>query len=201
MFNRLRSVIFTVIGNLLVLHIAVSAEYVYSSGYSSPSFDSSSYGAPGVPSPPQSVGYKGLEWEKIAYNNSRTWEKAIIYCRKLKLGGHDDWRLPTKDELKSLVKCSNGKTTPLADWEGDLRGEEAQNTKVATCCIDYPLCNDFDRPTIIDLLSCAPTAYWSSTIDEHGRIWGVNFFDGRAVQGYYPAIPNQIRCVRSTSRE
>ena len=32
-----------------------------------------------------------------------TWEAAINYCEGLSLGGYDDWRLPNRNELQSLV--------------------------------------------------------------------------------------------------
>jgi|GEM_PF-625943 len=31
-----------------------------------------------------------------------TWDSAVLVCKKLKLNGYQDWRLPTKDELNTL---------------------------------------------------------------------------------------------------
>ncbi len=40
------------------------------------------------------------------YRKSQDWEGANSYCRILTLAGHDDWRLPTKKELFSIVDMS-----------------------------------------------------------------------------------------------
>jgi hypothetical protein len=37
-----------------------------------------------------------------------SWRDAVIYCDKLSLGGHDDWRLPTIDELRTLLIKDRG---------------------------------------------------------------------------------------------
>lgn len=45
----------------------------------------------------------GLEWQenKNGNNYEYTWENAVKYCDELTWGGHDDWRLPTPQELAS----------------------------------------------------------------------------------------------------
>ncbi len=58
----------------------------------------------------------GLEWQKRDHtdytDNLLTWEQALAYCEDLELAGYDDWRLPNKLELRSIVEHS--KTDPPA---------------------------------------------------------------------------------------
>jgi hypothetical protein len=44
----------------------------------------------------------GLTWTKKDNGDSVSWEQAMHYCRNLQLAGHDDWRLPTIDELSGI---------------------------------------------------------------------------------------------------
>lgn len=45
----------------------------------------------------------GLEWQAIPFAESMTHAAAAKACAELRLGGHDDWRLPTRAELLTLV--------------------------------------------------------------------------------------------------
>lgn len=45
----------------------------------------------------------GLVWEKSPDTTERTWIEAINYCYNKTVGGRKGWRLPTVDELASLV--------------------------------------------------------------------------------------------------
>jgi hypothetical protein len=47
----------------------------------------------------------GLEWQK-AVKGPMNWEKALAYADGLVLGGKSDWRLPDKNELRSLLDYS-----------------------------------------------------------------------------------------------
>ena len=50
-----------------------------------------------------------LQWQDdaIVASTKRSWDAAIDYCENtLTLGGHDDWRLPNKNELLSIVDRS-----------------------------------------------------------------------------------------------
>jgi len=45
----------------------------------------------------------GLMWQDDAVGSTMTWADAGTTCDSLSLGGHDDWRLPSIDELESIV--------------------------------------------------------------------------------------------------
>ncbi len=44
----------------------------------------------------------GLMWTKQG-SGEVSWPQAVYYCRNLRLAGHDDWRLPTIDELSGIL--------------------------------------------------------------------------------------------------
>ncbi|MBN2034530.1 MAG: DUF1566 domain-containing protein [Deltaproteobacteria bacterium] len=45
----------------------------------------------------------GLMWQQADDGVSRDWYQAVAYCEDLDLGGHSDWRLPSRMELVSIV--------------------------------------------------------------------------------------------------
>ena len=56
----------------------------------------------------------GLMWEVKTDDggdrdaaNSCTWEEALEYCESLGLANHSDWRLPDKEELRSIADYEN----------------------------------------------------------------------------------------------
>jgi hypothetical protein len=49
----------------------------------------------------------GLVWAKNPNGSSGNWQTAMDYCKTLRLGGRMGWRLPTIEELSSLVDPSN----------------------------------------------------------------------------------------------
>lgn len=47
-------------------------------------------------------GHTPLEWGPTAPRRM-TWQEAMDWCAALREGGHDDWRLPTIQELTSVI--------------------------------------------------------------------------------------------------
>lgn len=43
----------------------------------------------------------GIQWSKTL--GEMPWEKAMNVCENLKLGGHNDWRLPTRADVLSVI--------------------------------------------------------------------------------------------------
>ncbi len=45
----------------------------------------------------------GLTWQRADDGRTRNWQQALAYCAALRLGRHDDWRLPNVKELQGIV--------------------------------------------------------------------------------------------------
>ncbi len=82
-------------------------------------------------------GATGLMWERDGSKAAMSWDDAAAYIRGMnrrKAGGHSDWRLPTLEELLSLMERSWGDAGlyiddrfdagPRSCWSGDLRGTD-----------------------------------------------------------------------------
>lgn len=130
---------------------------------------------------------QGKMWQKSDDGTQRSWAEANEYCTDLILHGYDDWQLPSKEELKSLVVCSNGKPTPLGDIEW---------------CGSEGWSDLFTSPTIAPIFSCQQAQYWTKTASNDEDFpgifyWQVGFYGGFAIPGGH-AIGNKfyVRCVR-----
>jgi len=53
-----------------------------------------------------------LLWQQSPPNKLFIWQEANEYCKSLTLARHNDWRLPTREELESLI---NNKYKPTID--------------------------------------------------------------------------------------
>lgn len=146
----------------------------------------------------------GLEWQDGKINESLNkweaeikrvegWEAAKTYCEGLDYAGHDDWRLPNIDELKTLVKGCD-KTNQCAVTVEKPGYNEGYLTTEAAC----KGCGSGNYlPAELGQHNEYP--YWSSTEDptSNKRVWTVNFLTGAVVHDYTTA--NQYtRCVRGS---
>jgi hypothetical protein len=53
----------------------------------------------------------GRVWEKSPDSTTRNWVNALAHCYTLEIGGRKGWRLPTIEELASLVDTSQAAPT------------------------------------------------------------------------------------------
>jgi len=116
--------------------------------------------------------YTGLCWQWDDYDTIRTWEQALTYCNDLELGGHADWRLPTVNELSTMIDNSCDSATP-AHCDSNF-----QNT-----AFKWRSTSDY---------------YWSSTTspDSTGYAYSAGMYNGY-VSNAVKANTNYVRCVRS----
>jgi hypothetical protein len=134
----------------------------------------------------------GLTWE-VEPNEAQTWEAAGARCDGSTLGGHDDWRLPTISELRTLiVDCqatAPGGTCGVTDTCADsstCRGDTCEG-----CGYQPGTCY---RPAELSG-NCAFA--WSSTLDtdDPDQAWGVGFDGGHVSRGLL-TNSSASRCVR-----
>lgn len=61
----------------------------------------------------------GLVWEQATGLTASTWEQAQAYCQSLTLGEQRDWRLPTRNELQTIVDYSRSDPAASTDFFPD----------------------------------------------------------------------------------
>ena len=125
-----------------------------------------------------SEGLSGVNCEN-GNADTYTWDDAIQRFRYgSSYAGYSDWRMPTVNELKTLIYCSNG--------------TGANNT----CGCKYRS----RSPTInIQVFPNTPSSsYWSASPYTSGAAWGVYFYDGCAA-GYACNDSFTVRLVRNTN--
>ena len=132
---------------------------------------------------PETLLVNGRLWQRCDSGQRLTWQEAEDFCSTLTIGGRTDWRLPTKEELKSLVVCSNGVETPLNDYpqpEYYCGGSSNDQT--------------YNSPTISTSFVAQKEFYWSAGTYYGDYRWGVYFFSGFA--DWEHATNNSLtRCI------
>ncbi len=113
------------------------------------------------------------------------WDLARSRARTVTFAGHRDWRLPTVDELHSLVDCGGGQQMPR------------HPRKAGGWCL-----GQYRRPTIDPQFfpETPQDLFWSSSKSDRHHAWGVDFTYGMAqsvVKGRYA----QVRLVRTLKPE
>ncbi len=144
-----------------------------------------------------------LTWQDPPLGDTMTWEEAISYCDELSFDGHDDWRLPTISELRSLIRgCVYTETGGDCNVTDDCLDSSCWNESCDGCaslqgpCLDGAYCPDGMSGTISWYWSSSPVADY----DLVGYAWLVGFHYGY-VNDYYVLIDYgddyYVRCVRS----
>ena len=70
----------------------------------------------------------GLIWAAQDNGANLTWSGALAYCKNYSAGGHDDWRMPTPEELATLYKASKETKGEEDKFSIDLATESIQVT-------------------------------------------------------------------------
>ena len=128
------------------------------------------------------AGCNNLQWSEKA-PNAMSWDEAKQYCENLHEGGHNDWRLPNIDELRTLIKAPesiSGGKCQISEKAGKLALEDF----TVDCDSITSKLNDRDF-------------FWSSSVrsDSSYFAWYVNFYFGHVSNRDKRSII-YVRCVR-----
>ena len=115
-----------------------------------------------------------------------TYQQAAAGASACRVGGHDDWRLPTIKELYSLI-LFNG-------IDPDQRSNDPSKLKpfIDTTYFKFQYGNTDRGERIIDSQFATSTKYVSTTMRGNETLFGVNFADGR-IKGYPINHPGRRR--------
>ncbi len=117
----------------------------------------------------------GLMWvQQPDYAHKRPWREAQVGASTCRVGGYDDWRLPSIKELYSLIDFRGHSARTPADSVPYL------DTRAFAFAYGDPAVGD----RLIDSQFASSTVYVGSDGRERGgKVFGVNFADGR-IKGY-----------------
>lgn len=137
----------------------------------------------------------GLTWQRspdtdgdgrLTGRDKLTFAQAQALPAKLnaaRFGGFSDWRLPGVKELYSLFDARG------VDPSGpDMRGGSAQRPFLDTQAFAFAYGRGEDGERIIDAQYASATLYAGESAQGRGKLFGVNFADGR-IKGYDLAAP------------
>ena len=137
-----------------------------------------------------------LTWSAEA-ENAMDWDTAVAYCENLDEGGFSDWRLPTIDELRTVIqnceKTQPGGVCALSDPDHLLYEEDYVSEDCSCGYVENNNGGYYSKLGYSDELG----NIWSSSVEpgDPSEILGLLFYDGSA--GYY--LRSDViyaRCVR-----
>ncbi len=137
-------------------------------------------------------------WEQTAQDTLMNETDAEVYCSSLELAGHDNFRVPTISELRTLVTgcpdtmpdgaCQIGEDSTISDWNQqvcELSCDDNQGPGEDGCYLDNPA------------LKGPCGEYSSSTSPNGGDIWILDFSSADiGTRGRSNEQKQYIRCVR-----
>jgi hypothetical protein len=142
----------------------------------------------------------GLVWEQFPNFVMISWSAAQSYCEDLVIYGHDDWRMPTISELRTLIRgcpyTESGGYCAVTDECSEISCDNG------VCWSGY--CPQGSGPAGPDNCywqddlggECKYAGYWSSTLTQENNPWIIGFYSS-VINWVYVDSAHFVRCVRS----
>jgi hypothetical protein len=138
-----------------------------------------------------------LCWEESASEGMTDGWSAVTYCEDLSLAGYPDWRLPSVDDLRALVRgCGDTQTGGACTVEAGSPMEDCNEACEGCISGDGPAGGGCYWPAEIG--GTCSSWYWSdSKLPENATfVWNVHFEDA-AVGFMHKENMGLVRCVRA----
>ena len=131
----------------------------------------------------------GTFWSPLS-DKKLSFKEADAYCSNLNIGGHNDWRLPTVDELRILVQ-----NCPNLETDGACRLSEDNSCLLARKCLDKKKCQCSTSGKYSKLYDS--TTIWSASVNssDSTEAYSIDFAGGK-IQKNYTGARNNVRCTR-----
>jgi len=113
----------------------------------------------------------GLMWVQ-ARGEKVSWDDAKAGAAKCRVGGHNDWRVPSIKELYSLI-----------NFDGECRATVGSKPFLNTKYFEFVYGDTSRGERMIDCQDWSATEYIGMTMGGNATVFGVNFADGR-IKGY-----------------
>jgi len=93
-----------------------------------------------------------LMWAHSDNSESLTWQEAVEYCESYNGGGYEDWRMPKKSELQTLIESKIKKDSDVINITSNLIwASETDDSKAAFCHLANRGCSWMERVISISL--------------------------------------------------
>jgi len=131
----------------------------------------------------------GLMYQNQPFTKTYTWEEAQEYAKKLRLGGYDDWRLPTRAELNKIsnIKMYGKYDKGWQKWFNQNKHKKFKGSKGKEL---------FVRDAFLENMQ-TENYPWFWTLEEENSFytWHVGFYNG--FDSWYDKTNNNyVLCVR-----
>lgn len=107
----------------------------------------------------------------------KTYAQAVAGASECRIGGYDDWRLPTIKDLYSLIQFTGMDPNPMS------RDTSRNKPFIDTHYFHFQYGTQADGDRIIDSQWATSTLYAGKVMNGQQAMFGVNFADGR-IKGY-----------------
>ncbi len=146
----------------------------------------------------------GLLWERAGNLQYTSHESAIMYCNNLSLAGFDDWRLPTIDELRTIIAGCPA-TMPGGSCTASDPGCLGESCRPSACWS----CENGKGPGYSGGYYCDSDVWaagmgcggyvWTSSVyaDDNTRAWTVQFYNASVGPLMKDFVDGNARCVRT----